>query len=476
MLFNSFQFAIFFLIVTALYFKLPHKYRWALLLSASCGFYMAFIPVYIFILFTTIIVDYWAGMQIERTQGAARKYWLIFSLVVTCAILFVFKYFNFFNSNLAAVANFFDWNYSLENLRLILPIGLSFHTFQSMSYVIEVYRGNQKAEKNFGIYSLYVMFYPQLVAGPIERPQNLLHQFYEEHTFDFNRVVGGLRLMVWGLFKKIVVADRLAVIVNQVYNNPHEYTGIPVILATVAFAFQIYCDFSGYSEIAIGAAQVMGFRLMQNFNRPYSSRSVAEFWKRWHISLSSWFRDYFYISLGGNRVSKPRWFFNLLITFMVSGLWHGANWTFLIWGILNGFYLTCGIWTQDIRKKIVSTIGLDQLPYLHNLIRVGCTFALICFSWIFFRASSLSDAVWLIKHMFSWGNGWDWISFSQIMILILCAALGMVKRSYDRIASGLAVDVRGWSAVMNYLIPALAINYMIFFGVRTHAQFIYFQF
>src|SRR5678815_1064118 len=219
-------------------------------------------------------------------------------------------------------------------LKIILPIGLSFHTFQAMSYTIEVYRGNQKAERNFGIYALYVMFYPQLVAGPIERPQNLLHQFYENHKFDYERVVNGLKLILWGFFKKLVIADRLALYVGAVYNNPTHHTGLSFIMATIFFAFQIYCDFSGYSDIAIGAAKVMGFKLMTNFNRPYFARSISEFWKRWHISLSTWFKDYLYISLGGNRVSVPRWYFNLFIVFLVSGLWHGANWTYIIWGCL----------------------------------------------------------------------------------------------------------------------------------------------
>ena len=334
MLFNSFQFLLFFPTVTLLYFLLPHRLRWQLLLFASCLFYMAFIPWYIVILIITILIDYFAGLWLDRPDlaPAQRKTVLTISIVSTCLVLFVFKYFNFFNTNFTAIASFFRWNYPIGALKIILPIGLSFHTFQSLSYVVEVYRGNQKAERHFGIYALYVMFYPQLVAGPIERPQNLLHQFYAEHCFDYRRVTDGLKLMLWGMFKKVVIADRLAIAVNQVYGNPHDYTGVPLIVATVFFAFQIYCDFSGYSDIAIGAAQVMGFRLMDNFNRPYFSKSIAEFWKRWHISLSTWFRDYLYIPLGGSRTKTWRWQFNLFITFLASGFWHGANWTYIIWG------------------------------------------------------------------------------------------------------------------------------------------------
>ena len=337
MLFNSFHFFFFFIIVTSLYFLFPHKFRWALLLAASCYFYMAFIPVYILILGFTIVIDYFAGIWLEKSEGKKRKYFLIASLIANIGVLAIFKYYNFLNNNLSDLLNSFGYNNSIPNLSIILPIGLSFHTFQAMSYTIEVYRGNQKAERNFGIYSLYVMFYPQLVAGPIERPQNLIHQFYEKHYFDYERVVEGLKLMLWGLFMKLVIADRLAIYVNAVYNNSAQHSGITLLVATVFFAFQIYCDFAGYSSIAIGAARVMGFNLMTNFNRPYFSTSISEFWKRWHISLSSWFKDYLYISLGGNRVSIPRWYLNLFIVFVISGLWHGANWTFIIWVRLMGF-------------------------------------------------------------------------------------------------------------------------------------------
>jgi alginate O-acetyltransferase complex protein AlgI len=250
MLFNSLEFLFFFPIVTLLYFILPHKFRWLLLLIASCIFYMSFIPVYILILFITIIIDYYAGIWIEDTEPKNKKKYLVISIISTCLVLFIFKYFNFFNTNFAAVANFFNLNYPVPMMNIILPIGLSFHTFQSLSYVIEVYRGNQKAERNFGIYSLYVMFYPQLVAGPIERPQNLLYQFHAKHEFNYRDVTDGLKLMAWGMFKKVVIADRLAIVVNQVYDNPTEYTGLSLLIATVFFSFQIYCDFSGYSDIA----------------------------------------------------------------------------------------------------------------------------------------------------------------------------------------------------------------------------------
>ena len=268
MLFNSWQFFIFFPVVTTLYFIIPHKYRWFLLLTASCVFYAAFVPAYLLILGATIIVDYVAGIFIEKNNGKRRLFYLVISIVANVGVLAFFKYFNFFNDSVVSLAHFIGWNYPIGSLKILLPIGLSFHTFQAMSYTIEVYRGHQKAERNLGIYALYVMFYPQLVAGPIERPQNMIHQFYEKHYFEYQRVVDGLKVMAWGLFKKAVIADRLSILVDQVYNNPTEFSGFPLILATVLFAFQIYCDFSGYSDMAIGAAQVMGFKLMDNFNRP----------------------------------------------------------------------------------------------------------------------------------------------------------------------------------------------------------------
>ncbi len=400
MLFNSFDFIWFFVVISTLYFAIPHKYRWCMLLAASCFFYMAFIPAYIFILLITVVIDYLAAIWIEKSEGKKRKLYLVISIISTCLVLFVFKYFNFFNTNMARVAEFFHWSYPISVLNIILPIGLSFHTFQSLSYVIEVYRGNQKAEKHFGIYSLYVMFYPQLVAGPIERPQNLLPQFYVKHNFDYKRVSDGLKLMAWGMFKKVVIADRLAVYVNQVYGDPHHYSSFPLIIATVFFTYQIYCDFSGYSDIAIGSAQVMGFTLMQNFKRPYFSKSISEFWKRWHISLSTWFKDYVYISLGGNRVSKTKQYFNLFVTFLISGLWHGANWTFVFWGALNGFYLIFAELTKKMRESINKFIGLTQRPGINKVWQVALTFCLVAIGWIFFRANNIWEAFYIAKTIF----------------------------------------------------------------------------
>ncbi len=477
MLFNSFQFVFFFIIVTSLYFTLPHKYRWFMLLMASCYFYMSFIPIYILILLFTIIIDYFAGIYLEKFQGKKRKTFLIISLIANVGILAIFKYYNFINDNISSFLGILEQKNPIPYLSIILPIGLSFHTFQAMSYTIEVYRGNQKAEKNFGIYALYVMFYPQLVAGPIERPQNLLHQFYEKHEFDYDRVVQGLKLMLWGLFKKIVIADRLSIYVNAVYNNPDQHFGFTLILATIFFAFQIYCDFSGYSEIAIGSAQVMGFKLMTNFKRPYFAKSVSEFWKRWHISLSTWFSDYLYISLGGNRVSIPRWYFNLFFVFLVSGLWHGANWTFIIWGALNGFYLIFAL----LKNRFVKPPEKSRPKIIKsgfNIINIFITFALICLSWVFFRANSAHDAFVIIRNMFKinmpfYSGGWKEIFYGLAGLIFLIYIEFKQEFSFN-IETGL--PMKSISIVRNYIFYSMLLLAIIIVGVFDAGQFIYFQF
>lgn len=399
MLFNSPLFLVFFISVFGLYFGISKRFRWLILLIASCFFYMAFIPAYILILVAVIIIDFFAGIEIEKSVGKKKRFFLLLSIFSNIGILFVFKYFNFFHANFDALAQLLHWNYSLPTLSLLLPIGLSFHTFQSLSYIIEVYRGNQKAEKHFGIYALYVMFFPQLVAGPIERPQNLLPQFHNPKEFNASRAVSGLRLMLFGFFKKIVIADNAAILVNFVYARPHESAGWPLLLATFFFAWQIYGDFSGYSDVARGAARIFGFELMKNFDRPYFSKSISEFWRRWHISLSTWFKDYVYIPLGGSRVGKYKQYRNLFLTFLLSGLWHGANWTFVVWGSLNGLYLVFSLITQNIRQRFHDFFHADHFVLFKGIFQTLCTFGLICISWIFFRAASLSESITILTHL-----------------------------------------------------------------------------
>ena len=477
MLFNSFQFLFFFPIVTALYYILPHRFRWMMLLAASCFFYMAFIPQYIVILAITILIDYFAGIWIaDSTDPKRKKVWLVTSIISTCLVLFVFKYFNFFNANFKGIADLMGLHYPVPMLNIILPIGLSFHTFQSLSYVVEVYRGNQKPERNFGIYSLFVMFYPQLVAGPIERPQNLLHQFHEEHKWDYNNIIAGLRMILWGLFKKMVIADRIAALIGPVYAEPTQHFGFELWLTALLFGFQIYCDFSGYSDIAIGAGRVMGFHMMTNFNRPYFSKSISEFWKRWHISLGTWFRDYFYIPLGGNRVSKPRYYFNLMATFIVSGLWHGASWNFVIWGGLHGALQVIEALSRKwrIRTGLAAQSGLR--PWLQGLYVLIATNII----WIFFRSRDLpTAAAFLTQATHLDQTRWGEWHFGSAPVQLYIALAGICIMEGVHVVErrlklpewlGGLPNMARWAF---YSVLVLAIAHL---GMYGNTDFIYFQF
>jgi len=476
MLFNSFEFLIFFPVVTILYYALPYKFRWILLLAASCVFYMFFVPVYILILLTTILIDYFAAIWIDKSEGKRKRIYLIISIGSTCLVLFIFKYFNFFNENFRLLAQLIHWNYPIQALKILLPIGLSFHTFQSLSYVIEVYRGNQKPEYHFGIYSLYVMFYPQLSAGPIERPQNMLHQFYEEHDFDYDNVMYGLKRMLWGYFKKVVIADRLSLYVNAVYGDQRAHNGTSLLLATIFFTFQIYCDFSGYSDIAIGCARVMGFKLMTNFNRPMFSRSMTEYWRRWHISLSTWFNDYLFTPLvfEFRNAGKFAVVFALLITFFVSGLWHGAGWTFIAWGLLHGVAITYEFLTKKKRKRL-----FQYVPELVS--KTMCfllTFGFVSFTLIFFRAVNFSEALTIIHkimfepgRLFIGGNMWL-IVYSVFFILVLL--LTELIQEY-KLFNNFSLIYNPNKAV-RYLTYYSLVLIILLLGVFDSSQFIYFQF
>jgi D-alanyl-lipoteichoic acid acyltransferase DltB (MBOAT superfamily) len=402
MLFNSVSFLVFFPLTTLVYFLLPGRARWVWLLACSCAFYAAFIPAYLLVLAAMIGIDYAAGLMIERARaGWRRRGLLAVSLAANIGILASFKYVPFVNENLRGLTEFLHWHYPVRDLGWVLPIGLSFHTFQSMAYTIEVYRRRVPAERHLGYYALYVMFYPQLVAGPIERPQNLLPQLREPHPFDADGAFAGLKQMLWGMFKKVVIADRLAPLVDLVYADPRHHGGGYLLLATYFFAVQIYCDFSGYTDIAIGAARVLGIRLMTNFDRPYFASSVSEFWRRWHISLSSWFRDYLYIPLGGGRVPVPRWCMNVMIVFVLSGLWHGASWTFIVWGALHGIYLIAARVLAPLWDRLAGAAGLSARPRVLAAIGAVMTFNLVAVGWVFFRAASLRDALWVLASLFS---------------------------------------------------------------------------
>lgn len=415
MSFKSIEFLIFFVIVFFVYYSLPHRLRWVFLLISSYIFYMAWKPVYIILIIITTMITYYSGESIKRAlTRVKKKRILIFAISVSLGILFLFKYSNFFLKTLISV---FPGNHIFSgiNINLVLPIGISFYTFQAISYVIDVYRGVHIKEVNLGHYAVFVSFFPQLVAGPIEKSAKLLPQLYSRVIFNYDRVVSGLRLMLWGFFKKIVIADNAAKIVNKIFNNVGQYNdGIYYILATFMFSFQIYCDFSGYSDIAIGAARTLGIDLMKNFDRPYFSKSVSEFWRRWHISLSVWLRDYLFLPVSyrllrifGNRKSRKlkdetlAYTGGILVTMVLGGLWHGANWTFVLWGSVLGLFLIFGRVTKKIRKRIIKKLSINKISYIHNILKILFTFMLINFSWIFFRANSIGDAFYIVKNLFN---------------------------------------------------------------------------
>ena len=473
MLFNSLEFLFFFIIVTAIYFILPHKFRWVHLLAASCYFYMAFVPIYIVILAGTIVIDYIAGIYIERAVGKRRRLFLIISIISNIGVLAVFKYYNFFIENINDVIHLSGRTVSLPYLKMLLPIGLSFHTFQAMSYTIEVYRRNQKAEKHFGIYALYVMFYPQLVAGPIERPQNMIHQFYEEHRFNKDDFFIGSKMILWGMFKKVVIADRLAILVNQVYSNTGDHNATMLFLAAVFFAVQIYCDFSAYSSIALGCARMMGFKLMVNFKTPFHSKTVSEFWTRWHISLYSWFKDYLFTPITIEKRNWGRWavVFATLFTFLLSGFWHGAGWNFILWGGITGLFIVTefllGIKTVKLNKSTVKRI-------------VGVIYVFLAFSFvqIFFRSKDISEAFRVIGKIFSneWGGLQDEEVFSKFSLILSFLLIVFLFFSENKFIDKLIESKTGERKKQNLAFGIIVLSMILLLGVFEQLSFIYFQF
>lgn len=402
------------------------------LLGASYYFYMSWQPAYALLIATSTLVDYAAAIRMGGAPEPRRRFWLLLSLATNLGLLFVFKYYEFFGKIVSLSSGFLGTQQNLPNLDVLLPVGISFYTFQTLSYSIDVYKGRVVPERNFTRFALYVSFFPQLVAGPIERATSLLPQLATHVPIRLQKATNGIKLILWGLFKKMVVADRLAMAVEVVYSQPETSTGPAIALATFLFAYQIYCDFSGYSDIAIGAAQVLGIRLMTNFDRPYASRSISEFWRRWHISLSTWFRDYVYIPLGGSRGTTISLRRNLLIVFVLSGVWHGANFTFVVWGLLHGLYMIVGNVTRVPRQLLASAVGADRFPRVMATLQTATVWLLVCFAWIFFRAEGIRDSIALVTAL---GSGWSelgkfkgwnqlWISIGfSIEELLLVAAL-----------------------------------------------------
>lgn len=490
MLFNSFDFLIFFPIVCIVYYLIPFRFRHIFLLAASYYFYMCWNPQYALLMLTSTAITYVSGILIQRTEKKdPKKLFVALSFILNLGILFFFKYFNFTVGSINKVLAFAGTAPVNAAFDVILPVGISFYTFQALSYTVDVYRGEIYAEKNFLKYALFVSFFPQLVAGPIERSKNLLKQISVKHRFDAKQVQSGLTLMLYGLFQKMVISDNIALVVDQIYNNHDNYSGVVLVYASIMFAFQIYCDFGGYSNIAIGASRVMGFSLMENFDTPYFSKTVAEFWRRWHISLSSWFRDYLYIPLGGNRKGIVRKYFNLMVVFLASGLWHGASWHYVVWGGINGAYQIIGSVLQPIRKKLCEIFKINTSSFSHQVLKVLLTFLMVDFSWIFFRANGFLDALSIIKGMIT---RWDisvlfdgtlpqiGLQEGQFTVLMIALAVLLVADLCKYLKINLVEKFCQQGIWFQYLGYFIIIFIILLFGCYgsgyDSSQFIYFQF
>lgn len=497
MIFNSLHFLIFFPIVVGIYYLIPQKIRMYWLLVVSYYFYMCWNVKYVMLLLFSTIVTYVSGVLLEKVAkneknkggGVKRKLCVAASFILNLSILFIFKYLNFGIESLNQILGHLHIVFNAPAVDLLLPVGISFYTFQALGYTIDVYRGEIYAEKNFFRYALFVSFFPQLVAGPIERSKNLLRQLDKPAKPSFDSLRDGFFLMLWGYFLKVVLADRIAVFVDTAYGDIETYTGVYLIVATVLFAVQIYCDFSGYSVIAMGAAKILGIQLMENFDAPYLSVSVAEFWRRWHISLSSWFRDYLYIPLGGNRRGKIRKYINLLITFGVSGLWHGADWSYVIWGLLNGIWQIIGDLLTPFKKKVARFLDIKEDSLSHKCIRIVTTFFLVDLAWVFFRANTAFEALRIIKRMFTAKNHWVWLDGSlyecglnqrnfSLMVwgILLLFVVDICKYKNIKIRQIVAKQDY-WAQCLTVIVAALGILVFGMWGVGYDAaNFIYFQF
>ena len=473
MLFNSVHYLLFFPVAVALFFAAPQRFRWAVLLLCSYYFYMCWRAEYIVLVLFTTVLDYLVALGMSRLEDdRRRRRLLLLSLGANLGLLFAFKYFNFLNRSLAGLAAGIGWDYPVPSLHVILPVGLSFYTFQAMGYTIDVYRRRVEAVRHLGHYALFVAFFPQMVAGPIERAGHLIPQIVRDHRLEAARVRRGLEQIGWGLFKKVVVADRAALYVDAVYNNVSHHDGLSYLLATYLFAIQIYGDFSGYSDIAIGSAHILGFDLRPNFDLPYLSRSITEFWRRWHMSLSSWLRDYLYIPLGGNRKGPGRTLVNLNITMLLGGFWHGANWTFLVWGGLQGFFLSWERASAGWGTRIVEALRLPRR--LQEGIWWILTFHLVCLSWIFFRANSVTDAWAILRgivtrpgHLFVDPHVLAHVAVG-VAVLLLVEALQARRPLFEWLETR--------PGPVRWALYAATVFGIVTLGVDGGAQFIYFQF
>lgn len=498
MLFNSLEFMFFFPIVVLVYFILPCKIKQLWLLGASYYFYMCWNAKYALLILFSTIVTYFSGLLLEKVKHASwdgprkikfMKLVVALSFILNLAVLFYFKYINFVFDAVKELFQFIHIELNVPVFDIILPVGISFYTFQALSYTMDVYRDEIYAEKNFLRYALFVSFFPQLVAGPIERSKNLLKQLDKPSKFHFEMAREGFLLMLWGFFLKIVLADRIAVFVDTVYGDYQTYQGTYLIVATILFAIQIYCDFYGYSVIAMGAAKILGIQLMENFDAPYLSLSVAEFWRKWHISLTSWFKDYLYIPMGGSHKGKKMKYINKMIVFLVSGLWHGADISYVVWGGLNGLYQIAGEAFVPVRNKMVSVLRLNRKSVGHKLLHIVGTFVLVDFAWIFFRADRLRDALRIIKYMFAVRNPWVLFDGSlyqcglnskNFMLMIICVVILLFAdccKSRGIRIRNIIVQQDYW---LRWIFVAFSVWLVLTFGIwgsgYNEANFIYFQF
>lgn len=501
MLFNSLQFLIFFPVVTLVYFIIPKKINYLWLLIMSYYFYMCWNAKYALLMLFSTFVTYTCGLLLEgikhtsweEKQKNSYKNLLVFlSFALNLLILGYYKYSNFAIDLIAKIFGLINVNLNIPVFDIILPVGISFYTFQALSYTMDVYRDEIYAERNFFRYALFVSFFPQLVAGPIERSKNLLRQLAEPQNFCFERARYGFLLMLWGFFLKVVLADRIAIFVDTVYGDYMRFGGWYLIIATVLFAFQIYCDFYGYSVIAIGSAQILGIEIMENFRAPYLSCSVAGFWRNWHISLTSWFKDYLYIPLGGGRKGTLRKYINKILVFLVSGLWHGADLSFVAWGLLNGIYQVIGEILNPMRKKIINALHVNQQHFVYRIAQILITFVLVDFSWIFFRSDSITVALRIIKQMVSVNNiyilnilndhslGSCGLNGENLAVMVLCILILLIADvcKCKKISIGHRIAELPWW--MQSVLVAVIICIILVFGIwgpeYNQANFIYFQF
>lgn len=476
MLFNSVEFALFLPIVFLLYWFVFKTVRAQniLLLLASYFFYGWWDWRFLFLIAFSSAIDYQLGKQLAIcTSAHVRKRLLYVSLSVNLGLLGILKYYNFFIDGFADAFTLLGYTINPDRLNIILPVGISFYTFQTLSYTIDIYKKKLEPAKDIVSFFAFVSFFPQLVAGPIERAKNLLPQFYKSRTFDYSQSADGMRQILWGLFKKIVIADNCAVIVNDIFNGYQGYSGSTLLLGAILFAFQIYGDFSGYSDIAIGTARLFGFSLMRNFAFPYFSRDIAEFWRRWHISLSTWFRDYLYIPLGGSQGSRATQVRNVFIIFVVSGLWHGANWTFVVWGGLNAMYFLPLLLLKLNRKNIEYSSTNGLLLNVKNISQIGLTFLLVTIAWVFFRSTTIGDAFQYIKIMFS-KSLFSFPSMTPVIPLVNICILLIIEWKQRKKSHGLSIDhnmktFKRWSIYIS-----IALLIAMFGGIQQ--EFIYFQF